>query len=61
VKVGKNISNTCAMLSEAYAGEAMKKSSVFQWYKWFKVSLHVKITDEVNAHEFVPHQGYCSL
>jgi hypothetical protein len=28
VKLGKNASDTCAMLSEAYEGEAMKKSSV---------------------------------
>jgi hypothetical protein len=30
VKLGKHASETCAMLSEAYGGEAMKKSSVFE-------------------------------
>jgi hypothetical protein len=24
------------MLSEAYGKEAMKKSTVFEWHKWFK-------------------------
>jgi len=38
VKLGKNASDTCAMLSEAYEGEAMKKSSVSEWHKWFKGS-----------------------
>jgi hypothetical protein len=28
VKLGKNASDTCAMLFEAYGGEAMKKSSI---------------------------------
>jgi hypothetical protein len=27
---------TCAMLFEAYGGEAMEKSSDFEWHKWFK-------------------------
>jgi hypothetical protein len=36
VKLGKNASDTCAMLSEAYEGEIMKKSSVSVWHKWFK-------------------------
>jgi hypothetical protein len=30
---GKNASDTCAMFSEAYGGEAMKKPSVSEWYK----------------------------
>jgi hypothetical protein len=30
VKLGKNASDTCAVLSEVYGGEAMKKSSVFR-------------------------------
>jgi hypothetical protein len=33
VKSGKNASDTCIVLSKAYGGEAMKKSSVFEWYK----------------------------
>jgi hypothetical protein len=35
VKLRKNASDTCAVLSEAYGGEAMKKSHVFEWHKWF--------------------------
>jgi hypothetical protein len=30
VKLGKNASDTCAMLSEAYGGEALRKSNVFE-------------------------------
>jgi hypothetical protein len=30
MKLGKLASNTCAMLSKAYEGEAMKKSSAFE-------------------------------
>jgi len=29
VKLGRNANDTCAVLSEAYGGEAMKKLSVF--------------------------------
>jgi hypothetical protein len=36
VKLGKNASDTCAMLSESYVGEAMKKSNVSKWHKQFK-------------------------
>jgi hypothetical protein len=36
VKLGKNARDTCALLSEAYEGEAVKKSNVFEWHKWFK-------------------------
>jgi hypothetical protein len=36
VELGKNASDTCALLSEAYGGEAMKKSSVFELHKGFK-------------------------
>jgi len=49
VKLGKNASNTCTMLSEAYGGEAVKKSRVYEWYKRFKESSHVEITNENNA------------
>jgi hypothetical protein len=35
-KLGKNASDTCAMLFKAYGREAMKKSSVFEWHKRFK-------------------------
>jgi hypothetical protein len=37
VKLGKNASNTCAMLPEAYGGEDMKISSVSDWHKRFKL------------------------
>jgi hypothetical protein len=30
VELRKNASDTCAMLSEAYGGEAMKRSCVFE-------------------------------
>jgi hypothetical protein len=36
VKLRKNASDTCAILSESYVGEAMKMPSVFEWYKQFK-------------------------
>jgi hypothetical protein len=38
VKFGKNASGICVMLSEAFEGEAMKKSSDFKWHKRFKKS-----------------------
>jgi hypothetical protein len=31
VKLGNNASDTCAMLSKSYGGEAMRKSSVSEW------------------------------
>jgi hypothetical protein len=36
VKLENNANNTCVVLSEAYGKEGMKKSSVFEWHKWFK-------------------------
>jgi hypothetical protein len=36
VKLGQKATDTCAMLSEAYGGEVMKRSSAFERYKWFK-------------------------
>jgi len=36
LKLRKNANDSCAMLSEAYGGEAMKNSSVFEWHKRFK-------------------------
>jgi hypothetical protein len=35
VKLGKNTSDSYSMFFEAY-GEAMKKSSVSEWHKWFR-------------------------
>jgi len=61
VKLGKNVRGTCAMLSEANGGEAMKKSSVFKCHERFKESWHVEITNKEISHHFVRYQGYCSL
>jgi hypothetical protein len=36
VKLHKNGSGTCAMLSKAYKREAMNKSSVYESHKWFE-------------------------
>jgi hypothetical protein len=36
VKLGKNASDTCAMLSKVYGGEATKKPSVLEWHEQFK-------------------------
>jgi len=49
VKLGKNASDTCALVSEDYGGEAMKKSGVFEWHKWFKDGLK-NIEDESSSH-----------
>jgi hypothetical protein len=38
VKLGKNASDTWAVLSRTYWGETMKKSNVFEWHKWFTKS-----------------------
>jgi hypothetical protein len=53
VILGKNGSDTFAMLSKAYVGEDRKKSSVSEWNKWFKESSHVKITNDNNAYHFL--------
>jgi hypothetical protein len=33
VKLGKNASDTCAVLSEAYGGEATEMSSISEWHR----------------------------
>jgi len=50
VKLGKNASYTCTLLSEAYGGEAMKKSSVSERFKRFKGSCENVEDDERNCH-----------
>jgi hypothetical protein len=49
VKLKNNASITCAKLSKAYRGEAMKKSKVLNGIK----GSHVKITNEGNAKHFL--------
>jgi hypothetical protein len=60
VECGKDASDSCAMLSEAYKRGTMDKSNVFQWHKRFRESAHVEITSEDNAHHFLRYQVYCS-
>jgi len=36
VKIGKGASETLALLTVAYGEYAKKKSSVFEWHRWFK-------------------------
>ena len=36
VKISKSTSGTLALLTVAYGEYAMKKSSVFDWYRWYK-------------------------
>jgi len=36
VKIGKSASETLALLTVAYGEYSMKKSSVFEWHRWFK-------------------------
>jgi hypothetical protein len=52
VKLGRNASDTYAILSKAYSGEATKNLNVSEWHKWFRESSHVKITNEDNLHHF---------
>jgi hypothetical protein len=61
VKLGKNASDTCALLSKAYGGETVKKSIVFERHKWFKDGCNNMEDDGDNAHNFLQYQGYCSL
>jgi hypothetical protein len=45
VKLGNNASDTCTPLSAAYGREAMIKSSVTEWPKWFKED-HENVEDD---------------
>jgi len=36
VKIGKSVSEMLALLTVAYGEYTMKKSSVFEWHRWFK-------------------------
>jgi hypothetical protein len=44
------------VLFKAYGREAMKKSSVFEWHKWFEVSSDNMNNDEDNAHHFFQYK-----
>jgi hypothetical protein len=48
------------MLSEAYGGEAMKISTVFECCKWLKEGHENMEDDEDNSHYF-RYQEYCSF
>jgi len=45
VILGKNTSDTCALLSEVYGREAIRKSSVFEWHIPFKQG-HENVEDD---------------
>jgi hypothetical protein len=50
VKLGKNARDTCALVSEYYGGEAMKKSRVFKWHEQFKAGYKNVEDDERSGH-----------
>jgi len=41
-------------------GRRHEKLSVIEWHKLIKVSSHVEIINEENAHHFLRYQEYCS-
>jgi len=49
VKLGKNASDTYAVLFKAYGGEAMKKWSVYEWHKQFKEGRE-NVEDDERSH-----------
>jgi hypothetical protein len=57
MKLGKNASGTCTVFSETYAGEAMKKSSVFEWHKQFKVGHTLKSQMKTKLITFLDIKG----
>jgi len=56
VELGNNASDTCTIIYEAYGGEAMKRSRVFEWHKQFKDSSQFKITVQTM---FITFSIYC--
>jgi hypothetical protein len=48
-KLGKSVSETLQMLTEAYGADAMKKSSVFEWHKRFEEGREDVKDDERNG------------
>jgi hypothetical protein len=58
VKLENNSIDTSAKPSEAYRGEALKMSSIFEWYVPFKESSHIEITNDNHTHHFLRYQGY---
>jgi hypothetical protein len=42
------------MLCEAYGGEAIKKSSFFEWYKWFKEGCK-NVKDDERSGSIISH------
>jgi hypothetical protein len=57
VKLGKNASDICAVLFEVHGGQAIKKSSVFEWHILFKYSFQFEIINEDNVHPFLRFKG----
>jgi hypothetical protein len=51
-KLGKSASETLQMLTAAYDADAMKKSSVFEWYKRFKEGREDVKDDEAEIDSF---------
>jgi hypothetical protein len=65
VKLGNNASDTCAMLSEAYEGEAMKMSGVSQLacrnHKWRQCSSRFFDIKIIVHFEFIPQGQWTEL
>jgi hypothetical protein len=55
MKLGKNASDTCAVLSGSYGGEAMKKSSVSEWQRRFKEG-HKNVEDDEISDPQISHK-----
>jgi hypothetical protein len=49
VKLGKNVSDTCAVPSKAYGRKAVKSSSIFEWHKQFREGCE-NMEDERSGH-----------